>query len=356
MIDTLKFKVVVNDKQNKLIQNKCAILEKSKQKETIFKFVTDNMKLGSYERNVHIQLDDNLGVFIEFSAPKYVYGHNVYLLYPSQIKQTLKNLHKDLETYFGSFPSYEKWILYRLDLCYSWRLKDQEAVTRVMTLLHSFAYPRKEPYKRGTSIMFIGSAYSVKFYQKHEEFIKHDFKEIRKNKSDTAQEFADEGLKLSSGVLRFEASLKRPIIKQEFGEHANFEDLLDNIYLTEKLNYYLKKYFRNLDLQLMTTKEIHTRLITTHGKTRGVQLFQFYVSYFTEKKLHRDLLTSSYSRTQIQKNLRDIRKAKVGISKESLKIEFDFNIPSKDVVNTDDLSSAEGKSSKKSGYLVTPTL
>ena len=342
MIDTIKFKVRVTKEQFDLLNKKCAVLEKTKQEETIFRFVTDNMKLGSYERNVHIQVNPDYTVYLEFSVPKYLFGHNVFLLYPSQLEEALRRLHLELESYFTSFPPYKQWVLYRLDICYAWRLKDQAAVHRVMTLLQSFAYPRKDPYKRGTSIMFIGPAYSVKFYQKFEEFKAHDYKELRHQHK---IEEADKGLLLSSGVLRFEASLKRPTIKQHFGETAGYKDACDERYLTKLLNFYLKKYFRNLETQLMTTKEIHTRLIATFGKTRGIQLFQFYISYFTEKAIHRKLLIDTYSRTQIDKNLKDIRKAQVGISKESLKIEFDFNIPSVDVVNEDCLTPAGGEQS-----------
>lgn len=342
MIDTLKFKVRVSDEQYKLLNNKCAVLQKTRGNETIFKFVTDNMKLGSFERNIHLQVNLDNTLFIEFSVPKFIYGQNILLLYPSQLEEALRKLEEELKGYFGDFPSYKKWVLYRLDICYAWRLKDQAAVKRVMTLLQSFAYPRKDPYKRGTSIMFIGPAYSIKFYQKLDEFKVHDNKVLRhENKFNEA----NKGMILSNGVLRFEASLKRPIIKYHFGDSATFSDILDKKYLTNLLNYYLKKYFKNLDTKLMTTKEIHVRLIDKFGKTRGIQLFQFYITYFTEKAIHRKLLIDTYSRTQIDKNLKDIRKAEVGISKESLKIEFDFNIPSIDVVNEDGLTPEGGEQS-----------
>ena len=352
MIDTIKFKVRVSEEQYQLLNSKCAVLQKTKQEETIFRFVSDNMHLGSYERNVHIQVNPDLTVLLEFSAPKYLYGHNVYLLYPSQLEDVLAKLYQEIEGYFGSFPPYKEWILYRLDICYAWRLKNQDGVRRVMAMLLSFSYPRKDPYRRGTSIMFIGPAYSVKFYQKYEEFKKHDYKELS-HEGKTKE--AKDGLLLSEGVLRFEASIRRQSIKQHFGEMADYRDACDEEYITNLLNYYLKKYFRNLETQLMTTKEIHTRLITKYGKTRGIQLFQFYVSYFTEKAIHKKLLVDTYSRTQISKNLKDIRSARVGISKESLKIEFDFSIPSVDVVNVD-CSKPRGGEQTTSGTLVTPTL
>lgn len=326
MIDTVRFRIPETDELLKSVRAECAVFEKKKQGNTLFKFVRESLFLGSYTRGVVITATDYDEIFIEFSAPKLYYGHNIYLLHPSSLGGVLAGLHSELEDLFHGFPHYMNWVLQRLDVCYAWQLQGEGAVDNAISLLKTFTFPRKEPYLRDGSIMFTGSAYSVKFYDKHKEFRAHDFKEL--GRTDSTYDL----LEKSKGVLRFEATLRKKQVEFEFGKEPTYKTYTDEGIITGLLNKYLKKYLRNLNTKTMTESEIHDKLIARYGKTRGIQLFQFYVLYFSSKELHRKFLLQNYHRTQIGNNLRAIAKADVGLSNENLGFNFDFSIPSTDSV------------------------
>ncbi len=335
MVDTIRFKIPQSEILLQSIRDNCVVVKRSKKNEQISIYTIDKLYLGSFDRHINIQVDSGDNVYIEFSAPKYKYGHNLFLLYPESLKETLSQLYIDLVTFFGIFPELNKWILQRVDLCYSWKLKNEEDSTNAISILKTLSFSRKQPYSRAESIMYIGSAYSVKFYQKYKEFFKHDYKDmLKEGKLDEATEL----LLFSKGILRFEASLKRKQVDFEFGERSNYEVLLDQELLIRLLNKYLGKYFNNLSPKTMEEKDIEKKLIERYGKTKGIQLFQFYNMYFSETEWYKQSLRNNYHRTQITTKLKDIAKANVGISNQNLALGFEFAIPSKDVVNIDDSS------------------
>lgn len=333
MIDTIRFKIPRSEELLKSIKEKCVVVEKSKMKITLSTYTIEKIYIGSYDRHLNIIVDSEERIFIEFSAPKYLYGHNINLLYPSDIPKVILSIYLDLKDYFGTFPNFEKWVLQRVDLCYAWSLQGQEEVKQAISILKTLSYSRKKQYSRDESIMYVGSAYSVKFYNKYSEFLAHDNKEIS---HDQGFEQATELLDKSKRVLRFEASLKKNQVVYEFGERSSYAVLMDKSYLYELLNKYLNKYFNNLSLRTMEAKTIERKLILKYGKTKGIQLFQFYNMYFSESEWFKKSLYNNYHRTQIRKKLLDISNADVGISNQEFPLGFEFTIPSKDVVNEDD--------------------
>lgn len=180
MIDTTGWKIKVSPEQvNKIRRRSKEISKYDHDSDTsIFKFINDNIYVGSYNSSIILKCNDEDEVYIEFSVPKQYLGNNVELLYPSQLEQALAGIHKSLVDRFGDFPHYMTWKLQRLDLCYSWRLASQDEAAEALEILKTFDYPRKFKFLFPESVMWKGRAYSVKFYLKHPEFIRHDRKKL----------------------------------------------------------------------------------------------------------------------------------------------------------------------------------
>jgi hypothetical protein len=151
---------------------------------------------------------------IEFSLPKYWYGHNVHLLY--NFMRALEAIKEGLEALFqlktrAKLPEPHQWNLYRLDVCYAWRFPNEHTAGQYLDSLKHLTYPGRKPDIFPTGILFKGTTYSLKFYLKHPEFKLHDRKELLKSKA--AIEWIDHLEAISEGVLRVEATLRRKYLK-----------------------------------------------------------------------------------------------------------------------------------------------
>lgn len=153
-------------------------------------------------------------LILEFSIPKYWYGHNIHLLY--NFVNALSALKTALEQLFQlkgrtKLTDPRSWHLYRVDLCYAWRLPNQIAAQGYLDSLKHIHYPRKRPVIYPTSIVFQGTTYTLKFYLKYPEFRTHDMKELLRAKASI--EWIEHLEAMADGVLRCEATLRRKYLK-----------------------------------------------------------------------------------------------------------------------------------------------
>jgi Phage replication protein CRI len=147
-------------------------------------------------------------LYLEFSVPKFWYGHNIHLLY--NWFGALAHLKKLLEEQFNltrmKLPPVELWEVLRFDACYAWRFPTQRHAESFLDSLKHLKFPYKEPVIRKTSIFFPGKTYSVKAYLKNPEFVLHDMKALIKQGA--SLEWINHLEKLSEGVLRFEVTCR----------------------------------------------------------------------------------------------------------------------------------------------------
>jgi len=134
MIDTVKFKVVLSDDEFLAVQKKGQerITNNKTLGTEIKRQYKDNIHIGSYDHRLNYWCEDKDYFFFELSLPKFFYGNNILLLYPSQLEQALDGVYKCLLNHFGVFPHYMKWLLQRVDVCYAWKYKDQATAERVL--------------------------------------------------------------------------------------------------------------------------------------------------------------------------------------------------------------------------------
>jgi Phage replication protein CRI len=169
----------------------------------------------SYHREIFWDIPDsyrvnNTFLVLEFSLPKYWYGHNIDLLY--DIITVLNELKKLFEKQLHcKFSKVETWLIFRVDCCYAWKCPTQLIAQQVLDSLKHLSYPRKKPKIYPESIMFTGRTYSLKFYLKLPEFQTHDKKALLKGKANS--DWINFLEQKASGILRCEATLRRQYLK-----------------------------------------------------------------------------------------------------------------------------------------------
>lgn len=344
MIDTIRFRIKIPEDIYRKIREKAVEITKHDNGNgtTYFNILHSNISVGSYSRKINIFVSDQDTLFLEFSIPKYYYGHNIFLLYPDKIQPCIDKIFRELVEYFGDFPNPIEWFIERLDLCYAWKLPSQETAQDILDVLRSYPFPRKKMSFYDTSLMAVGSTYSIKFYLKHPEFYKHDFKEILKNQS--LMEYAHDLLNISEGVLRFEVTLRSKALYKYFPkrlfEKITVQDLDSDIIAAILENIY-KKFVKGIKPKLMTPTEVYQTLKKVYNPNKARILWEFYMIYHASDPNISEVLRKSYSRIAIYKNLRDLAKAKVGIPRKDINFDIDLSIPSDYCINPNNAIPAQ---------------
>lgn len=335
MIDTIGFKVMVNEQVTQ--QMKKSVFQRLRREtfnlgesEVIFDFFTTEFS-PSWDRSIKLKIDDinNLLDFSGgFSLPKFVYGHNCYMLYDFR---AALNLFKDkFENHFEVvLPEIDTWPINRVDVCYNFKLKDNQEVIKTIDYFKSFEYPRKKPHIYKTSLYYATRAYTFKLYEKQAEYLVHDYKHFRKiGKMTEAEEF----LRLADSLLRLEVEMRTPALKYHFKKDKIFVSDLSLDFVTERLKFYLSK-FLSLGGTHSNRSQVYYALSETFGSERAAKLYMFWSALSQDKERVRNALPKS----TYYDNLRKLRKA--GISIYSVQTENPVNliIPTANCSNVGDL-------------------
>lgn len=323
MIDTIKFLIPLkSQKQLNYITKNLTRIKKDdiSTGKIYFEYHFKSINVGSYDRTVSLKTSLNpLGIFVEFSLPKYILGNNVEMVKPSdclKVFSTLTeyNLYKDLKFALGcSLPLPQYWIVYRLDICYNWVMRSEKQALDTIDFLKRIDFPRKKKYVYPTSVMNLGTSYVVKFYHKGEEFKRHDFKELDYFKAKLLQSYANK-------IVRFEVGIRKSQLEYLFSDTStkgddNFSvyDLLQNKLVKHMLNYYLHdKVFAYYNPVCNVGLSILERLQVNFGRAKSLRLFNFYNSYYNNSVLHDFIVNGGMNRMTIYRYKSDLKKAGVG--------------------------------------------
>lgn len=171
--------------------------------------------------------EEGAELVMEFSVPKFWYGHNIHLLYA--LLPALSDLRLKLMDQFEMrrlpLPDPRSWSVYRLDVCYAWRFPTQKLAQSYLDGLKHLSYPRRKPIVYPTSIVFPGATASFKIYLKYPEFRHHDKKALTKSKA--SPEWISYLEALATGVLRCEATLRTRYLRRR--DIKTVSDLLDPV-------------------------------------------------------------------------------------------------------------------------------
>lgn len=167
----------------------------------------------SYHREIRFdyppQWEPTAKLWLEFSVPKFWYGHNIILLYdwPQALRHFRELLVQQFKLKRLKFPEIEAWEVYRADACYAYALPSQHAAQLYLDSLKRLRFPRKAPTIHPHSIFFGGGTFAFKIYLKKPEFLAHDRQELIKHRA--SSDWVEYLERLSDGVLRIEASMRR---------------------------------------------------------------------------------------------------------------------------------------------------
>lgn len=333
MIDTIRFKIPFTQDQMLNLMRKSVEVRKYDHEKSfdLLRIYKKEVNLGSYDRKVNLFCAEGFPVYLEFSLPKYYYGHNVYLLYPGKVKKVLSMVHKNLSDFFGSFPDVDTWVVQRLDLCYAWKLFSDDQAQTVLSVLRSFSIGRKDTINFESSIMWKGSDWSAKYYMKSPEFYVHDFRLLHRDVR--YFDLAYNLLESSKGVIRFETTLRAKQLERDFTKREVLVSDLTEQKVKSLLDYYFKKTIRNRSGDLMTSNEVVDLLNKYYTPIKAMHLWQFYELYHDNNPEKRLLLKRRFDRTTIWRCLRDLTNAGVGLPGGNVFKEFSLSIPSEYVVN-----------------------
>lgn len=226
MIDTIKLGIPISEKQHENLVN---IVNK----DSDWKWVMFNAQAGelrfirhkgliksdqqSFRREIFWDIPEfyelnNTYLTVEFSVPKYWYGHNIHLLYDyvKAIQVFRELIQKQLNL---ALPEIETWQVWRADICYAWRCPTQQISEQILDSIKKLHFPRKRPHIYADSVMFTGTTYSLKFYLKLTEFFVHDRKALLK--ANAKLEWVNHLEKKADGVLRCEVTLRRKYLERK---------------------------------------------------------------------------------------------------------------------------------------------
>jgi len=334
MIDTVKFKIPIDDEAYESIKLLAHVhIGYIPGIRVVNYFVTKTrIDLGShsYFRQITVPREFISGsenfMFLELSIPKYVYNHNVKMIKASDFQNIMLNLHEELRNH-RIRADLKDWEIMRLDLCYSWKMSSSEDLNNALNILQNLRYSRKKRYNYDTSVMFKGSAYTVKFYSKYEEFLKHDYNRIWKQDDG----LADEILLLAENILRFEVTIRKTHFITVFRKKSiGVYDITEDVVL-DTMNFYFKKLIKLVDVDVSNKISVYDKLIVTFGEVKGRDIYEKYRLCISKDPTDQKAF-NSYSYSNRYKFYEHLKKANVGLETENSDYEFNLTIPSENAV------------------------
>jgi len=335
MIDTVRFSVECDTSLIKKIKQFSQEVKKHDHSlgEDGYNYFTCPVFLPSYFRGVNIFHDfhKESKIFFELSLPKFVYGHNIFLLSISEAKEAIGELRKIFVDKFGTFPEVETWLINRIDLCYAWDCETPENALSLLDFARSRGYPRKKRADYQTSIYASSQLSTVKFYIKGAEFKKHDYGYLKKSDLSRAKQL----LSLSNNIFRFEVELRKKGLDSEFGKGSHTVDsLIKDDIIQGLLTKYFTKSMSNLPTTFEQNQSVYKKLLHFTGSPRkAIKLFEFYKMLNSPLSEERNFLKMSYGESTIYRKKAQLREAMIGFVPESDYFHnFQFEIPSKNQI------------------------
>jgi II/X family phage/plasmid replication protein len=314
MIDTIKFYIPIPDLNTlELIKGRLMRFKKDDMRtgEVEFCFYTSQAELGSYNRTVNIRVNDNpQGLFLEFSIPKYEKGNNVEMIHSHDLLNIMTKMYEDFSKYleYYELPPFSEWVIYRLDVCYNWLFNNKDEARYAMNFIQRIDYPRKKKYIYDTSVMYKGTAYTIKFYLKGPEFKKNDFKKIEEDRAWELLLWADK-------IMRFEVNLKRTYLNNFFGlNNVYVNQINDDQVILDILKYYLARVFKYINAKSMTEEKVSEILFSRFTKAKATRLYQFYKGYYFDEKIKNMYLLGGLNRSTIYRYKTELKEIGIGIS------------------------------------------
>lgn len=273
----------------------------------------------SADRMVCVNEECEPYLIIECSLAKFLQGHNIFSG-TDDIKNAQLIIDYLCEYFDIKSIDINDCTLARIDISYSYQLND--CVEYLRTLNASCYSRRKRMYFEDECVYFPGSTTTLKFYNKYEEFKKHDYKKLQ-------DEYL---LNRAENVLRVETEFKMRKLK------VMFECLkIRSIDMGKLLDGHFKevgRVYNNVDLNrpIINHEDVKRVLISNYGVSLGISLHSSYMTIIEhgKKKLMEDLPKSTfyYHMKKLKLANININENAVVIIEDKCKREFNSFYPS----------------------------
>lgn len=334
MIDTIRLKIPLNSQALDAIKEYpgSKVFQRYNYRKEIINTYRNTFTLEKYKDWLSPYVEDHLlsGVmYLEFSVPKLVFGQNINLFYPQDLKQVLFDIQLGIEKKFGvEIPSFQEWIVQRLDVCYVWKFATNTLAHDALVSLQAFEYPRKRTAVYDTSITHFGNNFTVKFYLKHDEFLDKNYAWLYK----LLPHKADQLKELSEGVLRFEVEYKKKKLDSYFQKKdLTVDDVCDQKVLERILNEELGKLLKGMNTTFMDKRQVAEKLLKTYKTSQAFHYHNFYLAYCNRRE--KTLLKGMFGKSLINRYLKKLSDAGVGILSKEKAMDVSLTIPSTMVIN-----------------------
>lgn len=309
MIDTIKFKIKVSDEfVLRFVQSAISrVTYDHQQNMMLFSLHTTSKNFSSYEYNVNLTVVEFTNtLYVEYSIPKYVLGHNVHTVSLDLAIDSFYDLRSNIIKEFADVPDVSEWVVFRLDLCYAWKYYSDELAKQFLQALSYRKYKKYTPYKYETSFMLKGATLTHKFYLKKPEFFVHDYKIIKKSD----EEKGDGLLNYADGVLRYEITLRKKALERLFEvEKLRVHHLSESLCI-QLLKLYFDDIVREMSAENISDFSVIEKLRHKFSPklVRSVYLYWSYIQRSTEQV--QALLPTIFDRAtayRYDKYLRDLK-------------------------------------------------
>lgn len=296
MIDTIKFRFFIKNLKNERLNS----LELFQLGQLIFKKHTKQIRAGSYSYDINFHIFDDK-CEIEYSVPKLIYGYNVEddAVGHEEVYLSAMKLYGVLNGDYFDCPHPDSWTIERIDYCDNFQVdRPQQSIDN----LSQIEYPKKKRLTFPTSVMWVGSTYSLKFYLKNPEFMKHDFKRISLIDGHKASMLAHK----CDNTLRFEITIRKRGLKYFFStDKLTLAEFMSEPIGNGKILELLKWAKNQKGLEQLQKDSLREILVSVYGKNKGGKLYAFYEQYHTTSGKHK--LETFMSRATMFRYLRDIK-------------------------------------------------
>lgn len=261
---------------------------------------------------------------IELSLHKLMNVHNVYGG-PDCIKESCLFLYSFLEEITKiKLPDIMDWEVNRIDVAKIFVFKDKSICLKILKDLESNYYSRRKLAKYGTTLMYVGSATTDKFYYKGDEFKTHDYKRLNKyiNKQidllqgkgdnfDLEQHKLalfkinlDKVLERAMRTVRFECEIKNRKLKELFNAEIVTVKMLDDDILHEIMETSLRNIIKedeNMDI-VRRSDLVKERLDSTYNARLSNVLYSVWtkIVQFGEEQTKKEMSKTTFYRVRKQ--------------------------------------------------------
>jgi len=316
MIDTIKFKIPLTNATFLDFESYLHNVRKTSNNGTEIEFSVyqKTLQLGSFSHPISLFVPNHSQHFyLEFSVPKITYGHNTILIFKHELLEACNLVHSLISDKIQILPV-SLWQVQRLDLCYNWTFPDDTELLDILSVISSIDYRRKQKYIYDTSVMYRGSSYSLKFYLKHPEFLRHDYKRLKK----INPKVADYAYLMSKNMLRYEITMRKEYLNKVFGKKFIFISDIIELDIKKQLNDVLSIFTAYINPTNMERNEILNKLSKRFKPNKALRLYTFYSAYYGDDLVLKQQIIKTLSRMQIYRNKRDLASVGVGFSNKNV--------------------------------------